>query len=174
MLTSLLKLFGRKKPVFTTIVAGGQTGAERAALDAALELGLGCGGWCPQGRVSEEGSIPERYPLQEQESASFIARIDANVKDSDGTLVFAFGDRSGGVDLTIKAARKRKKPHFVFDLQEDPSNAGLDSVWDWGREKKVSVLNVTGPREGQIPGCYAVVKDLLQTLLAMGQEAKDG
>jgi len=163
----LLRLFGRKKPVFGKIVSGGQTGAERAALDAALELGLACGGWCPKGRISEEGAIPEIYPLQEKDSSSYIARIDANVKDSDGTMVFAFGDQAGGTDLTIKSARKRKKPLFLFDLQEDPSNSGLDAVWEWGRRRKISTLNVTGPRESQVQGSHAVVKDVMLTLLRM-------
>jgi hypothetical protein len=39
------------------IVSGGQTGVDRAALDVALELGIPCGGWCPRGRLAEDGAI---------------------------------------------------------------------------------------------------------------------
>ena len=47
------------------IISGGQTGVDRAALDVALELGINCGGWCPQGRRAEDGRIPEHYPVEE-------------------------------------------------------------------------------------------------------------
>jgi hypothetical protein len=48
------------------IISGGQTGVDRAALDAALELNIPCGGWCPKGRRAEDGPTPDRYPLNEK------------------------------------------------------------------------------------------------------------
>ena len=42
------------------IVSGGQTGVDRAALDAGLASGIPVGGWCPAGRRAEDGMIPER------------------------------------------------------------------------------------------------------------------
>jgi hypothetical protein len=45
------------------ILSGGQTGIDRGAPDAALAWGFPCGGWCPPGRLAEDGRIPERYPL---------------------------------------------------------------------------------------------------------------
>lgn len=53
------------------LVSGGQTGVDRAALDAALELGIPCGGWCPRGRKAEDGTIPERYPMVETPFAGY-------------------------------------------------------------------------------------------------------
>jgi hypothetical protein len=35
-------------------ISGGQTGADRAALDVALELKIRCGAWCPKGRRAED------------------------------------------------------------------------------------------------------------------------
>ena len=35
------------------IISGGQTGVDRAALDAALKHGIECGGWVPAGRLDE-------------------------------------------------------------------------------------------------------------------------
>jgi hypothetical protein len=52
----------------TKIISGGQTGADRAALDAAIIHGIPCGGWCPKIRRAEDGPIPERYPLKETTS----------------------------------------------------------------------------------------------------------
>lgn len=36
------------------IISGGQTGADRAALDAAIKMGVNHGGWIPKGRKTEE------------------------------------------------------------------------------------------------------------------------
>jgi hypothetical protein len=46
------------------IVSGGQTGADRAALDWALSHKLPCGGWCPKGRKAEDGAIDAKYLRQ--------------------------------------------------------------------------------------------------------------
>ena len=47
------------------IVSGGQTGADRAALDFAIGHGIPHGGWCPKGRKAEDGPIDPRYELTE-------------------------------------------------------------------------------------------------------------
>lgn len=58
------------------MVSGGQTGVDRAALDAALQLGVPCGGWCPKGRKAEDGVIPSEYPVQELEGGGITYQID--------------------------------------------------------------------------------------------------
>lgn len=87
------------------LLSGGQTGVDRAALDAALALGIPCGGWCPQGRRAEDGQIPARYPLTETGSPGYRERTYLNVRDSDGTLILARGALSGGTTLTRRVAR---------------------------------------------------------------------
>ena len=86
------------------IVSGGQTGVDRAALDAALALGIPCAGWCPKGRRAEDGAIPERYPVAETESADYEERTRLNVGDADATLILASGPLSGGTGLTAETA----------------------------------------------------------------------
>jgi len=131
------------------IVSGGQTGVDRAALDAALELGIPCGGWCPKSRRAEDGPIPDRYPLKETESASYPVRTEMNVRDSDGTLILTWGRPTGGTALTVRLARRHKKPSLVIDLKKpaDPL-----SFRNWLEKKEIGVLNIAGPRESEYPG----------------------
>jgi len=82
------------------VVSGGQTGVDRGALDAALERGVPCGGWCPAGRLAEDGVIPARYPVTELRGAGYDERTRKNVEDSDGTLIVTFGRATGGTART--------------------------------------------------------------------------
>lgn len=124
---------------------------DRAALDAAIDLGIPCGGWCPRGRRAEDGRIPDRYPLQEASSPDYQVRTRLNVEDSDGTLVITAGSPKGGTALTLKLARKFRKPFLLVDLtrKTDPS-----AVWQWINETHVRILNVAGPREGESAGIF--------------------
>ncbi|HYT91153.1 MAG TPA: putative molybdenum carrier protein [Gemmataceae bacterium] len=150
--------------MFAKVVSGGQTGVDRAALDAALALGLPCGGWCPKGRRAEDGPLPLRYPLTETSSTGYPQRTALNVRDSDGTLILTRGEPDRGTALTIKLAERYRKPHLVLDLNEphDP-----ERVRSWARAHRIAVLNVAGPRETSKPGVYAEAKTFLDALLAL-------
>ena len=137
---------------------------DRAALDVALELELPCGGWCPKGRRAEDGRIPDRYPMEETSSPDYRVRTELNVQDSDGTLLLTWGRLAGGTLLTLKLAKRLHKPYFVVDLVQvgDPK-----SVQEWGRAKKIGILNVAGPREGEAPGIHAQASSFLQQVLTV-------
>ena len=149
------------------IISGGQTGVDRAALDAALELGIPCGGWCPQGRRAEDGIIPDRYPLQETSSPAYPMRTEMNVEDSDGTLILTRGSPSGGTLLTLKLARKHRKPYILVDLAQE---ADVSSVQEWCQKYRVGILNVAGPRESEAPGIYLQALSFLKGLFKSGME----
>ena len=82
-----------KRPL--KIISGGQTGADRGGLDAAMDLGIEHGGWCPKGRRAEDGRIPDRYTLEETTSTDYTVRTEKNVEWADGTVVFTFGAPQG-------------------------------------------------------------------------------
>jgi len=149
--------------VIRRIVSGGQTGVDRAALDAALALGVPCGGWCPRGRRAEDGPIDARYPLRETPTDDYAERTAWNVRDADGTLVLTRGGPSGGTALTIDLARRAGRPLLVVDLARDPDPA---EVVGWARREGVGVMNVAGPRESQRPGIQAAARDFLEKALA--------
>jgi len=135
----------------TVVVSGGQTGVDRAALDAALSLGLKTGGWCPRGRRAEDGEIDRRYPLQETPSPRYSQRTEWNVRDSDATLILCRGAMSGGTRLTAELAVRCGRPRLVLDLDSNPDPETADA---WLREHGVDVLNVAGPREEGADGIY--------------------
>jgi hypothetical protein len=147
----------------TRIISGGQTGVDRAALDVALELGIPCGGWCPQGRRAEDGPIDARYPLQETPWWGYPQRTEWNVRDSDGTLILTRGDPDRGTALTAELAAAMNRPCLVVKLEERP---GVAAVRTWLETGGIRTLNVAGPRESSQPGIHAEADRFLRELLA--------
>ena len=154
----------KSSPPIDKLVSGGQTGVDRAALDAALELGIPCGGWCPKGRWSESGVIAPVYPLRETPSEDVAQRTEWNARDSDGTLVIAEGSPVGGTALTVDMAARYRKPCLILDALKIPENA-RDSVRTWIARNQIRALNVAGPRESTTPGIYKAARALLRTVL---------
>ncbi|MDJ0862258.1 MAG: putative molybdenum carrier protein [Gammaproteobacteria bacterium] len=144
------------------IVSGGQTGVDRAALDAALALSIPCGGWCPKGRRAEDGRIPVRYPLQETDSPHYPARTALNVAESDGTLILTRGKPRGGTALTAALARQKGKACLVIKLEDGLHTWAAER---WLERNAIAVLNVAGPRESQHPGIYVEARAGLERLL---------
>ena len=144
------------------IVSGGQTGVDRAALDAALAAGVPCGGWCPRGRKAEDGAIPARYPLREAESAGYSERTRRNVRDADGTLVIARAEPKGGTALTLEVAAGYGKP----SLTAHPDEPGeVDRVRRWLAKNRIGVLNIAGARESESPGIYVAARRFVAMVL---------
>jgi Circularly permutated YpsA SLOG family len=146
------------------VVSGGQTGVDRAALDAARTAGLPRGGWCPRGRLAEDGPIAPGYPLVETPSADYAQRTEWNVRDSDATLVVARGRPTGGTALTAALARRLGKPLLVVDLSRNPS---LEEASRWVEARGIGVLNVAGPRESQRPGIGREARLFLERLFRL-------
>jgi hypothetical protein len=133
------------------LVSGGQTGVDRAALDAALDHGLPVGGWCPKGRRAEDGPIPDRYPLKETPSEAYAQRTAWNVRDSDGTLIISDGTLAGGTALTREEARAQDRP-VLHVRTYDP--APVPMIRAWAEEHALRTLNAAGPRASEADGIY--------------------
>ena len=128
------------------IISGGQTGADRAALDAALACGFPHGGWCPRGRLAEDGPLPERYQLVETEDSAYPVRTERNVCDSDGTVIFTMGALTGGPALTAEFARRHRKPWLHLRLDEIGDPDAVIVLLDFIHDQGVRTLNVAGSR----------------------------
>ncbi len=151
------------------ILSGGQTGVDRAALDAAIFLELDHGGWCPRGRRAEDGRIPRQYKLKEMPQRDYALRTEQNVVDSDGTLILHRGPMTGGTELTRRLAAKHRRTCLCIDLQpmqfperEQPDvdtealinnlAIAIEQLLRWLETEPIQVLNVAGPRESSAPG----------------------
>lgn len=151
------------QPTFV-IVSGGQTGADRAALDWAIAHDIPHGGWCPLGRRAEDGPLDAKYRLAETEREGYRARTVRNVRDSDATLVLNLGELEGGSLETLRIAERRGKPVRVVQLDAPPDEQTITELRGWLADSGVRVLNVAGPRESKRPGIYAAVCGLLDRL----------
>jgi len=148
------------------IVSGGQTGADRAALDVAFELGFATGGWIPRGRLAEDGVVPQRYKgLVEADSDRYERRTELNIRDSDATVVFAFGPPTGGTALTVRLARSQGKPLLALDLEQCTRDEATARMQKWLAEVGPRVLNVAGPRLSQEPRIAEATATILRAAL---------
>jgi len=146
------------------LVSGGQTGADRAALDWAIAQGLPHGGWCPRGRKTEDGVLPDCYLLQETPGANYLQRTEWNVRDSDATLVFTLDEGlDGGSKRTAAFAERLGKPWLHVRPGVHPKY-----VARFLARHGVRILNVAGKRESSAPGIGELVRQVLSQAHGVG------
>jgi hypothetical protein len=163
-------------PSAITIISGGQTGADRAALDFAIEHNIAHGGWCPRGRLAEDGPIPARYELRETPSRRYSQRTEWNVRDSHATIVFTIAPAaSGGTSLTLACARRLGKPLLHLSRDEIAASFGNDDaiaaaaaaqLLAFLEAHDIYIFDVAGPRESQEPEIGDFVHSVLTQALA--------
>lgn len=156
------------------VISGGQTGVDQAALRAAASLGISIGGWCPPGRVCEDGIIPAIFPLTETPQGLSAAapaiprsqRTEWNVRDSDGTLLLSPRQLNGGdpgLRWTAECAACYRKTLIVAD----PCDlTAVPRIRQWIEELRILTLNIAGPSEGSCPGIGALAEKFVAALLA--------
>lgn len=150
--------------------SGGQSGADRAALDFARAVGIPYGGYCPKNRRSEDGSIPPEYNLTETWSSDYRERTELNVQHSDGTVVFTDGPlkKESGSFLTVKFCQKHHRPHLAVDLALASPEDAAKFLKAFVRGEEIKILNVAGSRASQAPKIYDKVMQVLK--LAFSEE----
>ena len=151
------------------IVSGGQTGADRGGLEAAITLSIPHGGFCPRGRLAEDGFIPYKYELVETVSRDYPDRTLRNIAAADGTLIFieSLVTAGPGSRLTISIAMRVRKPFLTIELSRGRKTAPA-RIRGWLKRFKVQTLNVAGSRESTVPGIGKAVRDLLVETLRGG------
>lgn len=149
------------------IISGGQTGADRAALDIAIKLNITHGGWIPKGRKTEDGVLPNKYQLKEMPTPSYPKRTEKNILESDGTLIVSHGKLTGGSALTRKLAKKHGRPWVHIDMNKISIQDAVNTIRSWIDRNNVQVLNVAGPRASKNPEIYDKVIEVLEATLRL-------
>lgn len=149
------------------VVAGGQTGADRAGLDAAQQVGFPCRGWCPKGRLAEDGRISDKYPLQETFTKSYLERTRMNVVDSQVTLLFTDGGMGAGTLRTLEFCQQYQRPYYHLELRGmfpvEARKKVEDVLLNWAsaKEGRKTIINIAGTRASKAPSIYKQVLELL-------------
>ena len=147
------------------VVSGGQTGVDQGALAAALATGTDCGGWCPEGRLSEDGPIPPAYPVVELPGAGYRERTLRNVLDSHGTAIIHHGELEGGTRLTRTCCVDHARPYLLIDTSAVTRNQAIAAIIEFVATERVHVLNVAGPRASKWPEAFATARRVLGAAL---------
>ncbi len=153
------------------ILSGGQTGADRAALDAAISCGLAYGGAIPADRKTEAGPLPDDYCMEELPSDRYPDRTEKNVRDGDGTLILSHGELSGGSALTRRIAENGGKPCLHIDFYQMSLPQAKERTIEWLRRYHIRILNVAGPRASSDPQIYDHTYLLIVSLLNVNHGA---
>jgi len=146
------------------IISGGQTGADRAALDWAILHGIPYGGWCPRARRAEDGRISERYRLKETPLQKYQQGTAWNIRDSDATLILASTDDLTGDSLvTYATATRYQQPCLVISSRANWKLA----VREFMACQFIAVLHVAGPRKSTVAGMTPFVHSVLDMVFML-------
>ena len=153
--------------MLTKIISGGQTGTEKAALDAAIKYSFPHGGWIQKGRTNEDGILPYEYKLKELKSGAYPNYTEKNVINSDGTLIVSQGKLKGGSALPKKLAKKNNRCFLHIDLKETPAFIAASKINSWIIRHGIEILNVTGSRDSKDPKIYETVKYIIEGVILL-------
>ena len=127
------------------IISGGLTVADQAALDAAISLGIPHAGYIPWGRMTEIGTLPSKYKLQELNTDNHFECIERNVKKSTGTLIISVAELNDDAKYARKITIKNSHQVYVVDLELTPAFEATTIVYDWIQTYSIDVLYIIGP-----------------------------
>jgi hypothetical protein len=135
-------------------------------MDVAMKYRVPCGGWCPEDRSDENGTIPDRYPMTPLKKGGPHERTARNVRDSDGTIVIYFHELSGGTAYTVGCCIEQRVPHRLIDAAKYSPEDAVPLMGAFVRDHDVDILNIAGPRASEWAGGYDYAFRAIDVLLS--------
>jgi hypothetical protein len=154
----------RGRPMLKMIISGCLPGAGQGALDAAVKLGIPDGGWVPKGALTEDAPMGEAYHLKEMKTSSDDQCTEQNIIESNGTLIVSHGAYAQELKRVRKYAGEHNRSWMHIDLNRTPAFKAAQLIASWIREKKIEILNVTGPKAGEDPGIYQKTMAIIESV----------
>ena len=145
-----------------TIISGGQTGVDRAALDIAIQNNIKHGGYGPKGRLAEDGIIPNKYNLIETHSIDYNYRTKKNINNADATLILYFDKLNGGTLYTKNYCKKHCKQYYMLNMNKI-FHADLNEIHQWIINNNFRIINIAGPRDDK-NNIYIRSKEILSII----------
>lgn len=146
------------------ILSGGRPGAEKAALDAAIKLGIGYGGWIPKQAHDDARTHVDKYNLNEMPTVNRTETLKKNTRESDGTLLLFHGSASSNLDPMTRTIQRYSKPLLQVDLSHTGAFNAASLINDWIIDNNLNILHVTGSSEKEDINIYSATLDILQAV----------
>ncbi len=155
-------------PMITKIISGAQSGADQAALDVAINLGIPHEAWIPAGWGAKNGIVSGPYTFREMPTSSVPQWIKHNILYSSGTLILSHGKLTGGSAAVFQSAEPRDRPILHVDLSLTGEFAAAQLIHSWFERNEIGVLNVAGARAEKDSRIYDAAVRVLETALHLG------
>jgi Circularly permutated YpsA SLOG family len=146
------------------VIAGGETGVDRAALDWAIGRKIAHGGWCPRGRMAEDGRLDARYLLRETATDKVLEAAAHNALEGDATLIINTGELEDTALAARQMADQAHKPCLVLQLEGTDLAPLVDMLSQWMEQGKFDVLTIAGPQESERPRIYRLTRLFLSSV----------
>jgi Circularly permutated YpsA SLOG family len=146
------------------IISGGRPGAEQAALDAAIKLGIAHGGWTPKGSLDTDATIADKYHLLEMPTTNPAENLKKNIRESDGTLILFHGRLSRDTEHALRTTRRYTTPVLYLDLNSTSAFNAASLINDWIIDNDLGILHVTGPSQREDQKIHTATLDILQAV----------
>jgi hypothetical protein len=146
------------------IISSGIPGAEQAALDASIKLGIAYGGWIPKEGHGTVAPVADKYNLIEMPTANQTEILKKNIRESDGTLILSHGTLSSKEENAANSTRRYSTPLLHVDLNSTGAFNAASLINDWIIENDLTILHVTGPSENEDEKIYPAALDILQAV----------
>jgi hypothetical protein len=142
------------------LISCGRPGACRAALDAAVKLGIPC--LAGHAGVESRPSPASRPPVGRPQTVHDKKALEKSVREAAGSLIFARGSLTADGDFTRVLALKHRRQLLAIDLGQTSPLEAASLISSWIKLYRIDILHVIGPGEHEDALIYGDVLTILE------------